>query len=354
MIRPGFLTDTEKRELTVLARNPVVRHRFARRANAVLLLDRGMSCQQVADLLFIDDDSVREWMKRYETGGAEGLQQDEHTGSEPKLNVEQQAELKAFVTESLPRNANVVADWIEKRFGVVYDARSSLSKLLHRLGFVYRAPTEIPLKVDEDAQRKAIKHYEKLMNGLPDDEVVLFSDAVHPTHITHPAGCWGPKDVEVAVHQNTGRDRLNIHGAVDLSTGMTCVYEAPQIDAFSTVHFLETIEQKFPLMRRIHLFLDNARYHHSKIVREWMNRPGRRIVLHFIPPYCPHLNPIERLWGLMHKHVTQNRCYAKFSGFIDAIMTFLRTDVPRNWSAYRDTVSDNFRVISSANFRVLN
>jgi transposase len=85
-----------------------------------------------------------------------------------------------------------------------------------------------------------------------------------------------------------------------------------------------------------------------------MKRPGRRIVLHFIPTYCPHLNPIERLWGLMHKHVTQNQCYAKFGNFIDAIMTFLRKDVPRKWSTFCDTVSDNFRVISRSNFRVLN
>ncbi|MGO9359630.1 MAG: IS630 family transposase [Xanthobacteraceae bacterium] len=262
--------------------------------------------------------------------------------------------MKDFVAKFLPRNANVVADWIEKRFGVVFDARSSLSKLLHRIGMVYRKPTVIPLKIDEAAQIKAIKHYEKLMNSLAEDEVVLFSDAVHPTHITHPAGCWGPKDVEVAVHQNSGRDRLNIHGAVDLSTGMTCVYDTPQSDALSTVHFLDMIERKFPEMRKIHLFLDNARYHRSKIVQEWMKRPGRRIVLHFIPPYCPHLNPIERLWGLMHKHVTQNRCYAKFSGFIDAVMTFLRTDVPRKWPTFCDTVSDNFRVISRSNFRVLN
>ncbi|PZR88703.1 MAG: hypothetical protein DLM68_07105 [Hyphomicrobiales bacterium] len=45
----------------------------------------------------------------------------------------------------------------------------------------------------------------------------------------------------------------------------------------------------------IHVFLNNARYHHAKMVREWLARPGCRITLHFIPPYCPHLNPIERL-----------------------------------------------------------
>jgi DDE superfamily endonuclease len=41
-------------------------------------------------------------------------------------------------------------------------------------------------------------------------------------------------------------------------------------------------------------------------VQEWLAQPGRRVTLHFIPAYCPHLNPIERLWGLMHKHLTQN------------------------------------------------
>ena len=50
-------------------------------------------------------------------------------------------------------------------------------------------------------------------------------------------------------------------------------------------------------MMFIHVFLDNARYHHAKLVRQWLARPGCRIKLHFIPSYCPHLNPIERLWA---------------------------------------------------------
>jgi transposase len=41
-----------------------------------------------------------------------------------------------------------------------------------------------------------------------------------------------------------------------------------------------------------------------------MARPAGAIELHFIPPYCPHLNPIERLWAVMHKNVTRNKCYA--------------------------------------------
>jgi transposase len=76
------------------------------------------------------------------------------------------------------------------------------------------------------------------------------------------------------------------------------------------IKLLEAIEALYPLLVRIHVFLDNARYHHAKLVQQWLVQPGCRIKLHFIPSYGPHLNPIERLWGLMHRNVTHNKCYA--------------------------------------------
>ncbi len=49
-----------------------------------------------------------------------------------------------------------------------------------------------------------------------------------------------------------------------------------------------------------------VRYHHAKLVQAWLARPGCRIKLPFIPTDCPHLDPIERLRGFMHQHITQN------------------------------------------------
>jgi DDE superfamily endonuclease len=109
----------------------------------------------------------------------------------------------------------------------------------------------------------------------------------------------------------------------------------------------------YPRKRVIHLFLDNARYHHAKLVQAWLARPGCRIKLHFVPTYCPHLDPIERLLGLMHKHITHNRRHETFSDFINAILTFLREKVPRNWRLYRDEVTDNVRIISPNGLLVL-
>jgi hypothetical protein len=90
-----------------------------------------------------------------------------------------------------------------------------------------------------------------------------------------------------------GRQRINIHGAIDLETGQTRMIEIETVDALSTI------------------------------------------------------------WGLMHKHVTHNKCYAACTKFADATLEFLCEKVPRNWTNLCDSVTDNFRVISPKDFRVM-
>jgi hypothetical protein len=55
----------------------------------------------------------------------------------------------------------------------------------------------------------------------------------------------------------------------------------------------------------------------------------------------------------MHKHITHNQCHETFADFSDAILTFLREEVPRNWHLYCGSVTDNFRIISPEDFRIL-
>ena len=353
MIRPGFLDTASRQDLIELARDGSAAHRLARRANALVLLDDGMSCAAVAKVLLLDDDTIRSWHQLYAEEGIEGLASFGYEGSACRLSEVQQDRLKAWITETLPRTTREVGAWIETECGIAYQSRSGLIALLHRLEMEHRKPQAVSRKLDPDKQAAFIAAYEDLLNHLADDEAVLFGDAVHPTHAVRPVGCWAPRDLPIAVAQTSGRQRLNIHGALDLETGKTRMMEVATVNAASTIMLLMAIEAMYPGKRMIHIFLDNARYHHAKLVQAWLVRPGCRIKLHFIPTYCPHLDPIERLWVLMHKHITHNRCHKTFADFRAAILTFLRDEVPRNWHAYCDAVSDNFRVISPKDFRIL-
>ena len=88
---------------------------------------------------------------------------------------------------------------------MVYQSRSELDTLLHRLGIEHRKPQSVSRKLDEAEQQDFIEAYDILLNTLPDDEAVMFADAVHPTHAARPVDCWAPKDTKVAVDQTSGR-----------------------------------------------------------------------------------------------------------------------------------------------------
>jgi len=352
MIRGGFLTDAERGELRGIAKDNLCEARIARRANAIILLDKGWSCAEVCEALLIDDDTVRSWYKLYRDQGLVGLVVFNFEGGQSHLSEDQQAALSAWVRETLPSSTSAVGAWIARSFGAHY-SRPGLVALLHRLGLVWRKPQLVARKLDAARQKAFIEAYEDQLNSLGPDEAVLFADAVHPTHQVRPAGCWMPRNEAIAIPPSSGRERVNIHGAVDLETGRTQMLEAPTVNAQSTISLLIAILAANPDKRLIHVFLDNARYHHAKLVKQWLAAEGQRIRLHFVPPYCPHLNPIERLWGVAHKHVTHNKGYATFAEFRAAFMTFLTQTAPQSWQTFAESVSDNFRVIDPTDFRIL-
>ena len=93
MIRTGFLDPESRKDLIELARDGSAEHRLARRANALVLLDDGMSCEAIAKVLFLDDDTIRTWHRLYQEDGIEGLASFGHEGGACWLTVEQRDRL---------------------------------------------------------------------------------------------------------------------------------------------------------------------------------------------------------------------------------------------------------------------
>lgn len=63
--------------------------------------------------------------------------------------------------------------------------------------------------------------------------------------------------------------------------------------------------------KKILLILDNAKYHHAKIIQPWLEGVSDLLELLFLPPYSPDINIIERLWKKTRREVTHNRYFEK-------------------------------------------
>jgi transposase len=352
MIRSKFLTARQRDELEQIVRRPSEDHGVARRANAILLLDDGWSCVEAGKALYLDDDTIRNWHKHYMSGGWDELEMFDWKGGMPHLNAAQSKQLCTWLEGRLCRSTKEIRAHIEKTFGVGYSHSGSI-KLLHRLGFEYKKPKPLPRVADESAQQAFVDFYEDLLRRLPADEAVYFADAVHPEYQVRPAYGWIKKGSLTAVKTTSGRKRVNIHGALCLENFDAPFVEVLKVNGDSSIALLQKIEARNPAKSKVHVIWDNAPYHKCEQIRQWLSRPDCRIHLIQLPTYCPHLNPIERLWGVMHEHVTHNKFHETQAKFANAILAFLRQTIPKEWKNFRDKVTDNFRIISHQNFRVL-
>ncbi|MCP3971727.1 MAG: IS630 family transposase [Rhodobacteraceae bacterium] len=350
--RTVCLTDEQRTALANICRRRKVDALVWKRARAFVLLDAGYDAKLVCEILDIGPTVLTEWRFAFAGAGLSFFGLKDYSQRQGHLSVEQERVLKAHFTEHPARNVDEVCANVLAEYGQSYSP-SGAAKLMRRLGFEYKKPQLLPAQADEAKQAALIAQYEALMTGLGANEMVVFSDAVHPEHQSRPAHSWFPKGQKTALKATSGRKRLNIQGALDLETFQFTFVEGEKINAQTTLQMLEKLERNNPTMTAIHVFVDNARYHHAKILQPWLESSDRRVKLHFLPPYAPHLNPIERLWGVMHDWVTHNHHYATFNQFTEAILGFFRKTLPDKWREFRDTVTDNFRVVSHKEYRTI-
>ena len=250
MIRGGFLSAAERADLKTVIRHPSEIHGVARRATGILLLDDGLSCAEVARVLYLDDDTVRTWHKHYRSGGLDELTRFDCHGRQGYLSEAQERALSAHLARRVHRDTGEVRAHILATHGIAY-SHSGCIKLMRRLGFEYRRPKGLPAQADEAKQRAFIKDYETLLRSLADDETVYFADAVHPEYQSRPTHGWVRREENVALRRTSGRQRVNLHGALDLESFDCPLVEADRINAVSTIALLDAIEARNPNKRRI-------------------------------------------------------------------------------------------------------
>ncbi len=92
---------------------------------------------------------------------------------------------------------------------------------------------------------------------------------------------------------------------------------------------LAALLQAYPAAERIHVVLDNCGIHDSRLTEQTLATPAfQRIVLHFLPPYSPRDNPIERLWRDLHDNVTRNHSCRTIDELARRVDHFLRCAAP--------------------------
>ena len=174
------------------------------------------------------------------------------------------------------------------------------------------------------AKIKRIRKIKALLANLPPGEVAVYQDEMD-IHLNPKIGLdWmnrGQQKEVVTPGQNTKR---YLAGAMNAETKRLTVVEGGRKNSWLFIGMLHALLEDYPDAEKIHVILDNYGIHSSKITRQAVVACEGRIVLHFLPPYCPDENKIERLWRDLHSEVTRNHNCRTMDELMKNVRCFLR------------------------------
>lgn len=316
--------------------------------NTLLLLDDGWAAERVAEVLFIDVETVREHRRLYQASGVTGVERLKYEGAEPSPNADQLKALGIELDGRLYMTAKAVSAFVGQTFSVIYTPHAK-AKVLKRLGFVYKMPKKVPAKANEDAQRKFVDEtLGPLMKAANDDTPLYFVDGTHPSYTAHAAYGWIRKGRTRELKSNHGRQNVNINGALSWPGREFVHRRTGRITSAEMILLFEDLQARHPTASAIRVVLDNTRYNHSKELKAWLACDDCRVELIHLPAYAPNLNLIERFWWLFKKTVIYNEYFATFSDFSAAVEGFFaRLDDYRD--EIQSLITDQFHFIGKLN-----
>jgi transposase len=177
----------------------------------------------------------------------------------------------------------------------------------------------------------------RLVASLPRNEVAVYEDEVD-IHLNPKIGLdWMGLGQQKEVMTPGQNEKRYVAGAMDVRTREIHWVEGMKKDAWLFMDLLKALTVVYARARVIHVILDNYKIHSSQVIGIALAHFACRVRLHFLPPYCPDYNRIERVWQDLHSHVTRNHQCSGMTELIREVRYYLRK---RNRRTLRTTVAN--------------
>ncbi len=334
-----FITEQQKAELERLL-DSSSDGRVRDRIKAILLASECWSSAIIAQASRLHQTTIDHHISEHLNNGK---LKPGNGSSNSKLTSEQKSFLISRLSDNLFHHTRDVIAFVARTWSIVFSV-PGMKKWLHCNGFTYKKPSGVPHKFSEEKQKQFIEYYEELKVTACDNPVI-FIDFIHPTQAIKISYGWTRKSQKKAVKTRSSRTRLNIMGAINqkaLMSQLICEYKT--INEYNVPRFFNEIRKVYPhYNQKIHIILDGASYHRSQLVKNWMEVVNIR--LHYLPPYSPNLNPIERMWKLMNEHLRNNRYFSSTQKFRDVISIFFNQILSDITDSLTSRINDHLQVL---------
>ncbi len=300
------------------------------RTHIILLLADGHPWSLLTAVLFCSTATIARWKQRFEQERVPGLL-GLPRGPAPRWTARWRAVVVDWILNKRPRDFGFLRSrWccavlalLLGRLHQVPASREMVRRWLRQEQIVWRRPR--PVLKRKDPNHSAIfQGLRQLLLNLPEDETVVFEDEVD-INLNPKIGCMWMRQGRQAEVVTPGDNTKNyLAGSLHWRTGTLLTTVGSKRNGELFVRHLHDLRRRLRRYKKIHVICDNAKFHHDCwAVWEFCHRYGDRVVLHFLPKYAPQLNPIERVWWVLHEQITRNHQCQDLPELVDLVLAWV-------------------------------
>lgn len=299
---------TEREELDRMTQQEV--GRVAMRALMILLSARGFPVPDIARIQDISDVAVYKWLDRFDEEGPDGLYDRPRSGRPTKVDEAVEESIEEAMSEppteqgynftywTTPLLTEHVQETVDKSF-----CEETIRNALHELGFRWRRPRWAATREDPQKEEIMWAIWGEIRDAS-EDTLILVQDETTFKWLPPLRAMWMRQGEQVRIPTPPTNDSITLYGAIELDSGDTfCTFHEKGRSDY-TIVYLEQLLENYP-QQQILLIWDQATYHTSRAVEEWLAEHSRITVM-LLPRYAPELNPIEQIWRHLKDQVAAN------------------------------------------------
>lgn len=295
--------------------------RVVRRIQALLALTEGHSVQDVAVMLNLGRQTIRDYRNGFLLKGVSSLTYKRPPGRPSKLTKTQRRQLANWIKAGPQAagytaggwNTPMIQDLIQSRFGVSYHPHY-LATLLHNLGFSYQKARFVSDHLNETKRLewRRTKWPAILRNAQRRKALLLFGDEASFAQWGSLSYTWAPIGQQPEVATSGKRKGYKIFGLIDYFSGR--FFYKSQEGRFNSESYAAFLLDVLGQTRRhVVVIQDGARYHTSAAMKAFFKAHAARLTIEQLPSYSPDFNPIEHLWKKVKKEATHLKYFPDFS-----------------------------------------
>lgn len=290
---------------------------MAKRCQIVLLRSRGWTYRQIAKTVGVSVGTVHRVLRRYEAYGQAGLIDQREDNGQVKVDEKFLKVLWEVLEHPTsyyrwPRptwTIGMLVETMAEKTGVRV-SRPTMSRALHAIGARRGRPKPIVLcPWSKTRKTRQLNKIRQIIESLGPGEVAVWADEVDVDLNPRIGMDWMLPGQQRQVMTPGRNEKQYIAGAMDARTRYLTWVKGERKDSLLFIRLLLKLCEQYPDAHTIHVIVDNFRIHTSQQTKTMLQQLGGRIQLHFLPPYSPDDNPIERFWRDFHDNVTRNHRY---------------------------------------------